>query len=82
MKDPRIVRQTMQAIAALLLAASPAIIAQPFDWRVLVAAEIAASVALLTNPRLVAGLESAMPSAGSSAVLPTDTTIKPKGPAQ
>jgi len=65
----------MQAAAALLVGAAPAIVASPFDWRALVAAEIAVLVALLTNPRLVSGLSSAMPAAGSSAVLPVTTLI-------
>jgi hypothetical protein len=65
--DPRVTRQTTQAIAALLLAAvGPAIIAKPFDWRVLVGSLIATLVALLTNPRLVAGVENVMPAKGSS----------------
>ena len=75
MKDPRIIRQTMQAVAAYIVAAMPAILAQTFDWRVLAAALAATTVAMLTNPRLVAGLSGAMPDAGSSAVLPVTALI-------
>jgi hypothetical protein len=76
MKDPRIIRQTMQAIAAYLVAAAPIALATPFDWRALVGALIAVTVALLTNPRLVFGVEGAMPAAGSSAVLPVTTMVQ------
>jgi hypothetical protein len=70
MIDPRKYRQTGQAIAAYLVGGSAALLAKPFDWRALVAAMIAVTVALLTNPRLVGGLDNAMPAAGSSAVKP------------
>ena len=77
MKDPRKIRQTIQAYAAVLLAAAaPSLLATPFDWRVLVASLLATIGALLTNPRLVAGVSSHMPEAGSSAVLPVQTLVQ------
>jgi hypothetical protein len=82
MKDPRKIRQTMQAAAAYLVGCSAALLATPFDWRALVAAFIAVTVALLTNPRLVGLLDNAMPEAGSSAVLPVQTLVQnPAAPA-
>ena len=76
MKDPRKIRQAMQAIAAYLVGLTASALAVPFDWRALVAAFVAVTVALLTNPRLVPGLEAAMPEAGSSAVLPVTTLVQ------
>jgi hypothetical protein len=77
MNDPRKIRQTIQAYAAILLAAAaPSLLATPFDWRVLVSSLIATITALLTNPRLVVGVSSRMPEAGSSAVLPVQTLVQ------
>lgn len=76
MQDPRVTRQTIQAYLAILLAAAaPSLLATPFDWRVLVGSLVATITALLTNPRLVAGVAARMPAAGSSAVLPVTTLI-------
>ena len=70
MNDPRKFRQTIQTLVALAMIVSPVALAKPFDWRALVSAIIGGVVAILTNPRLVAVLDNAMPAAGSSAVLP------------
>ena len=76
MKDPRKIRQTMQTILALAMIVSPVALAIPFDWRALVVATLGGIMAILTNPRLVAGLGSAMPAAGSSAVLSVTTLVQ------
>jgi hypothetical protein len=69
MRDPRMIRQTIQGILALGLIVAPTALAVPFDWRALVVALLGGGLAVLTNPRLVAGLAPVMPRAGS-AILP------------
>ena len=76
MLDPRRFRQTFQAVIALLMIVMPLIIATPFDWRKLAMGTVGAIWLLLTNPRLVVGLEKAMPDSGSSAVNPANIPTK------
>jgi hypothetical protein len=70
MQDPRKIRQTAQTLLALAMIVAPTALAVPFDWRALVVATLGGIMAVLTNPRLVAGLAPIMPDAGSSAVPP------------
>ena len=82
MQDPRKIRQTAQTLLALAMIVAPVALAVPFDWRALVVATLGGIMAILTNPRLVAGLGSQMPEAGSSAVLPvTKLVANPEGAA-
>jgi hypothetical protein len=76
MQDPRKIRQTIQTIVALAMIVSPVALAQPFDWRALVTATLGGIMAILTNPRLVAGLSGAMPLSGS-AILPSSEALTP-----
>lgn len=68
--DPRQYRQTAQVILSFLMIIAPVAIAKPFDWRALLSAALGGLLAVLTNPRLVTGLQSAMPDAGSAAPMP------------
>ena len=77
MQDTRKIRQTFQTILALAMIVAPVALAQPFDWRALVVATLGGIMAVLTNPRLVVGLSSAMPLAGSAILPPSDD--KPAG---
>jgi len=77
MYDPRKIRQTFQTILALAMIVAPVALAQPFDWRALVVATLGGIMAVVTNPRLVAGLANAMPISGS-AILPPEVE-KPSG---
>jgi hypothetical protein len=70
MQDPRKIRQAIQTIVGLAMIVSPVALAIPFDWRALVVAALGGIMTLLTNPRLVPGLASAMPASGSSSVPP------------
>ena len=81
MKDPRKVRQPIQAIIAIAVAVIPWLIPALDAYPRLkgVSSALGVLLALLTNPRLVAVLDAAMPAAGSSAVLPTENA-QPKGP--
>jgi hypothetical protein len=71
MKDPRQIRQALQTIIGLAMIVLPVALASPFDWRAVVSATLGGIMTLLTNPRLVPGLASAMPDSGSS-VAPTN----------
>jgi hypothetical protein len=75
MMDPRKIRQAAQTVVGFGMIVAPVAMAVPFDWRALVTCTLGGVMTLLTNPRLVPGLSSAMPAAGSSAVLPITTLI-------
>lgn len=68
--DPRQYRQTAQVLLSFLMIIVPVAVAKPFDWRALLSAALGGILAVLTNPRLVTGLQAAMPDAGSSAAPP------------
>lgn len=72
MQDPRKVRQTIQAGISIALIAIPWVVSAIDGYPKLKALSSALGVvlALLTNPRLVAVLDVAMPAAGSSAAKP------------
>ena len=76
MIDTRKIRQGLQALIGLAVLCEAALLAQPFDWRVLVKGLLAGLLLLTTNPRLVPGLASAMPDSGSSAVNPANIPTK------
>lgn len=72
MSDPRVLRQTLQPLAALIAIEVPILLAVPFNWRAAVLGFAGWVVALITNPRLVAGVKDVMPAGGSSAVPPAE----------
>jgi hypothetical protein len=78
MKDPRKIRQTIQAIVSVALIVIPWVlpVIEAYPKLKALSSALGVLLALLTNPRLVAVLNAVMPDAGSSAVLPV-TTLEP-----